>query len=129
MSGYYFLDLPGYGYARAGKEARTAFRRLVRYALRRPSLRGVVWLLDMRHSPSIDDREMQRVLIEGETRVLAALTKSDKLSARERNTRERALRDELELPEDQVIVTSTKTGEGVVDLRDAIAGLVSEATA
>ena len=125
---HYFLDLPGYGYARAGKAQRTAFRALVKYALQREWLRGVVWLLDIRHPPSSDDRAMQDVLAEGETHVLAALTKSDKLSAAQRRRRERERRDELELPEDQVVVTSAKTGEGIVDLKEAIAGLISGAT-
>jgi GTP-binding protein len=121
----YFLDLPGYGYARAGKAQRTAFRALVKYALQRERLRGVVWLLDIRHPPSSDDRAMQDVLAEGETHVLAALTKGDKLSTAQRHTRERELRGDLELPEDQVVVTSAKTGEGIVDLKEAIAGLIS----
>src|SRR5882762_8938889 len=122
---YYFLDLPGYGYARAGKVQRAAFRGLLKHALRRERLRGVVWLLDIRHPPSADDRAMQEVLVEGETHVLAALTKGDKLSTGERRTRERELREELELPEDQVVVTSAKTGEGISDLNEAIAGLIS----
>lgn len=120
----YFLDLPGYGYARASKAERGAFRGLVKYALQRERLRGVVWLLDIRHPPSDDDRVMQDVLVEGETRVLAALTKGDKLSSAQRRTRERELRETLELPEDQVIVTSTKSGEGIAELREAIEGLV-----
>ncbi len=70
---YYFLDLPGYGYARAGKAQRAAFRGLLKHALLRQRLRGVVWLLDIRHPPSTDDRAMQDVLVEGETHVLAAL--------------------------------------------------------
>jgi GTP-binding protein len=123
----YFLDLPGYGYARIGKEQRAAFRGLLKHTLRRERLRGVVWLLDIRHSPSVDDRAMQDVLVEGETHVLAALTKGDKLSPAQRRVREAELRDELELPEDQIVVTSAVTGEGIVDLREAIAGLV-EAT-
>ncbi len=121
---YYFLDLPGYGYARAGNAQRTAFRALVKYALQRERLRGVVWLLDIRHSPSSDDRVMQDVLVAGETHVLAALTKGDKLSVGQRRTRERELREELELPEDQVVVTSARTGDGIVELREAIEGLV-----
>jgi len=120
----YFLDLPGYGYARAGKEQRAGFRRLLRYALERERLRGVVWLLDIRHPPSVDDRTMQDTLVEGETHVLAALTKGDKLSTARRRARERELRDELGLPEDQVIVTSATTGEGIAELRVAIEGLV-----
>src|SRR5580765_8241202 len=46
---HYFLDLPGYGYARAGKAQRAAFRGLVKHTLLRERLRGVVWLLDIRH--------------------------------------------------------------------------------
>jgi GTP-binding protein len=121
----YFLDLPGYGYARAGKEQRAAFRGLVKHALRRERLRGVIWLLDIRHSLSADDQAMQDALAEEATQVLAALTKGDKLSQGKRSTRERELRDELELPEDQVVLTSAKTGEGIADLKEAIAGLIS----
>jgi len=84
----------------------------------------VVWLLDIRHPPSVDDRAMQDALVEGETHVLAALTKGDKLSTAQRRVRERELRDELGLPEDQVIATSAKTGEGIAELREAIEGLV-----
>ncbi len=121
----YFLDLPGYGYARVGKAQRGAFRGLVKHTLRRDRLQGVVWLLDIRHPLSAEDQAMQDALAEEETtRVLAALTKGDKLSAGKRSTRERELRDELGLPEDQVVVTSAKTGEGLVELREAIAGLI-----
>ncbi len=121
---HYFLDLPGYGYARAGKAQRAAFRGLLKHALRREQLRGVVWLLDIRHPPSVDDRAMQDVLAEGEMHVLAALTKGDKLSREQRRNREAGLRDELELPEDQVLVTSAKTGDGIADLKAAIDALI-----
>jgi GTP-binding protein len=123
----YFLDLPGYGYSRAGKTDRTAFRRLVRHALSRVRLAGVVWLLDIRHEPSADDLTMQDLLAERETRALAALTKADKLPRGPRRRRERELRTTLGLPEDQVIVTSARTGEGIPELREAIAGLVQGA--
>jgi len=122
---HYFLDLPGYGYARAGKAQRAAFRGLVKHALRRERLRGVVWLLDIRHPLSADDQAMQDALAEEDAQVLAALTKGDKLSSGKRTTRERELRAELGLPEDQVTVTSAKTGDGIADLKDAIAGLIA----
>ena len=124
----YFLDLPGYGYARAGKAQRAAFRGLLKHALRRDWLRGVVWLLDIRHPPSVDDRAMQDVLVEGGTQVLAALTKGDKLSQARRHAREAALREALALPEDQVVVTSAVTKDGIVELREAIEELVRGAT-
>lgn len=120
----YFLDLPGYGYSRAGKADRIAFRRLVRHALDRARLAGVVWLLDIRHAPSADDLTMRDLLAERETRALAALTKGDKLARGERERREQELRATLGLPEDQVIMTSARSGEGIPELREAIEGLV-----
>ena len=125
---HYFLDLPGYGYARAGKAQRAAFRGLVKHALRRERLRGVVWLLDIRHALSAEDQAMQDALAEEEMHVLAALTKGDKLSRGKRTTRERELREELGLPEDQVILTSAKTGDGIAELAEAVAGLIAGVT-
>ena len=125
----YFLDLPGYGYSRAPKSDRIAFRRLVNHTLNRTRLAGVVWLLDIRHEPSEEDLKMQDVLAEHETRTLAALTKADKLPRDPRRLREQELRAALGLPEEQVLVTSAKTGEGIADLREAIAGLIGAANA
>jgi len=122
----YFLDLPGYGYSRASKTDRTAFRRLVAHALRRERLAGVVWLLDIRHEPSAGDNAMQDLLAATGTRVLATVTKSDKLGRAARERRGRELRETLGIDADQLIVTSAKTGEGIADLREAIAGLIGE---
>ena len=122
----YLLDLPGYGYARAGKAERAAFGRLVRYTLARPRLSGVVWLLDIRREPSADDREVQNVLAEGGTRVLAAFTKGDKLPRGQRLSREHDLRDALALDADQAILTSAKTGDGIPELKEAVAMLARE---
>jgi GTP-binding protein len=123
----YFLDLPGYGYARASKSDRTAFAGIVRHVLHRPRLAGVVWLLDIRHEPSEGDRSMQDLLAAAGTRVLAAVTKGDKLSAAKRQTQEAALREALALDEDQVVVTSVRTGLGLPELRESIAMLAREA--
>jgi GTP-binding protein len=123
----YFLDLPGYGYARASKADRTAFAGLVRHVLHRPRLAGVVWLLDIRHEPSEGDRGMQDLFAAAGTRVLAAVTKSDKLSSAQRTVREAALRRALALDEDQLVVTSVRTGLGLPELRESIALLAREA--
>jgi len=120
----YLLDLPGYGYARAAKAERTAFRLLIRHALERPRLAGVLWLLDIRREPSPDDRAMQDLFAARQTRVLAALTKSDKLPRGQRGERERELREALALDADQAIVTSARAGVGVAELREAVAELV-----
>jgi len=121
---WYFLDLPGYGYAKASKTDRAAFQRLLVGCLDRARLAGVVWLLDIRRAPSEDDGAMQDLFAARQTRVLAALTKSDKLPQGERRRRERALAAALRLDADQAVVTSARTGEGVAELRDAIGALI-----
>jgi GTP-binding protein len=122
---YYVLDLPGYGYAKAAKTERALFRRLIADALARPLLAGVVWLLDIRREPSPDDRAMQALFAARATRVLAALTKSDKLARGARLARARALQGALALDSDQVIVTSARLADGIAELREAIHGLVA----
>lgn len=120
----YILDLPGYGYSRASHTDRRAFRHLITAMLDRPRLTGVLWLLDIRHAPSADDRAMQELFAERATRVLAALTKSDKIPRGQRVNRERELREVLALDDDQLIVTSARAKEGIEELQDAILELV-----
>ena len=117
----YFLDLPGYGFAKTSKTARLAFRELLEgVAAKRPSLTGVVWLLDSRHPPSADDAELQVLLAETGRPVLTVLTKADKLS---RTAQQLALGErarELGMAADELLLTSATTGEGIEDLGDSI---------
>lgn len=118
---FYLVDLPGYGFARAGKAARAGYRRLVtRYLSERPMLAGVVWLLDIRHDPSKVDREIQQLLVASGRPVLAALTKGDKLGRAAARGRARELAADLGLPEDQVQLTSSRTRQGIAELGESI---------
>jgi GTP-binding protein len=117
----YLVDLPGYGFARAGKAARAGYRRLVtRYLRDRPDVAGVVWLLDVRHQPSADDLDMQALLAESGRPVLAVLTKADKLTRSAQAIRVRELAAALGLQPDQVQLTSTRTRLGIDDLAESI---------
>lgn len=117
----YLLDLPGYGFARRSKTERAGFRRLLDRVVReRASLSGIIWLLDIRHPPSPDDRDMQDLLSASGTPVLATLTKADKLR---RSRQAEALRQrarELGLPVEDLLLTSGVTRLGVEDLRDSV---------
>jgi GTP-binding protein len=121
----YFLDLPGYGYARVSKAERTAFAGLVRHILDRPRLAGVVWLLDARHEPSAGDRAMQDLLAQRRVPVLVAVTKADKLPRTRRQAQAAALQRTLGVDDDQLILTSTRTADGIPELREAIAALAA----
>ena len=123
----YLVDLPGYGFARAGKEARAGYRRLVTsYLKERPTLAGVVWLLDVRREPSRDDREIQDLLIRSGRPVLAVFTKADKLSRSAAVARSRELAAALGLHDDQVQLTSARSGAGVADLGRTILATAGE---
>ena len=67
---------------------------------------------------------MQDRLAARGTRVLAAVTKSDKLPRAERLRREQAIRTALGLDDDQIVLTSARSREGIVELRQAVAELV-----
>jgi GTP-binding protein len=125
LPGFYLVDLPGYGFARAGKAARAGYRQLVeRYLVERPTLAGVVWLLDSRHEPSREDHAMQELLVRSGRPVLVALTKADKLTHSARPGRVRALALALALQEDQVQLTSSTSGLGIAELATSIIAAV-----
>jgi GTP-binding protein len=121
------VDLPGYGYARISKERRAEWRPLIEGYLRTsPELRGIVQLLDVRHDPTADDRQMLAFLASVGVPTLFALTKIDKLTPTQRARRVAALTDELEAAPDQVIPFSAVTGEGRDDLAEAVVALVQQ---
>jgi GTP-binding protein len=124
---FVLVDLPGYGYARISKQQRAEWRPLIEGYLRTsPELRGIVQLLDVRHDPTADDRQMLSFLADLGVPTLFALTKIDKLTASRRTERVRRLLDELQAPEEQVIPFSAVTGEGRDELAAAVAALVEQ---
>lgn len=118
----YLVDLPGYGFARASKSSRAGYRRLILDYLRsRERLFGIVWLLDIRRDPSPEDREIQELLRESGTPVLAVLTKADKLTRSALALRAGELARALDLPLNQIELTSSQTGLGIPELAASVA--------
>ncbi len=122
---FYLVDLPGYGYARASHSERDRLKMVVRsYLSTRDSLAGVVWLLDVRRDPSPEDLDIAKLLAKQGRPVLAAITKADKLGRGGRTERVKAILEGAAIPEDQCVVTSAKTQEGIEELWEAIGRLV-----
>jgi GTP-binding protein len=118
----YLVDLPGYGYAAAPKGLREAWGELVEGYLRgRPQLRGVIFLLDMRHAPTQRDLEMRGLLDEADLPWIPVLTKADKVGRNERPRLIARIAEALALPEaGAAIPFSAATGEGGGQLWSAI---------
>lgn len=78
---WYLVDLPGYGYARAGKTQRENLRKMIeRYCLLRQQLVSLFVLVDVRHEPQAIDTDFMQWLGENNIPFAIVFTKSDKLS-------------------------------------------------
>ena len=80
VDGIYLVDLPGYGYAKVGRDERRRWDELINsyFAKQRQDVL-LIQLLDSRHAPSADDRTMLEYLRHYDIPFVAALTKADKL--------------------------------------------------
>jgi GTP-binding protein len=125
---FVLVDLPGYGYARISKTKKAEWRPMIESYLRRTTqLRGIVLLLDIRREPSEDDRAMLDFLAELGVPTIVALTKADKLTKADAREKVAEISRMLALEPDQVIQFSAQTGEGRMELLEAITQLVEKA--
>jgi len=122
------VDMPGYGYARAGKAVKQDWQGLMFDYLRgRPTLRRVMLLLDARVEVKDADRAVMELLDRAAVTFQLVLTKADgvKPAALERKLKEvKALARAHPAAHPDVLVTSSETGDGIEELREAIAALV-----
>lgn len=76
----YFIDVPGYGYAKVSKEQRQKFGEMIQdYLETRADLKGLVLLVDARHDPTVDDINMFNYALCLNIPILVVATKIDKL--------------------------------------------------
>jgi len=124
------VDMPGYGYAAASKEKAASWSRLIEDFLRgRAQLVRVFLLIDGRHGAKPIDIEMLDLLDRLAVSYQIVLTKQDEVRAAEREGRLAATlaliaKRPAAFPE--VVFTSSRSGEGIGDLRAAIARLLVE---
>ena len=77
----YFVDLPGYGYAKAPKSEIAKWGKMIEdYLIKRESLKAIIMLVDIRHEPGENDRMMYDWLKHYGHRIIVVATKSDKLN-------------------------------------------------
>lgn len=108
---FYFVDLPGYGYARVSKTMRKDWGKMAEeYLAERRELALSIQLVDARHSPTTLDRQLQEWLVYNQKPHLIVATKADKLSG---NKLKKSL-DEIQksLPQSKIIVYSSVNGKG-----------------
>lgn len=115
----YFVDVPGYGYAKVSKKQRESFGHMIEeYITSRKQLRGVISLVDARHDPSDDDISMYEWLHYYNIPILVVATKSDKISRSRFNKFESNIKRTLGFDEEnsdfQFFSSETKYGKDEV---------------
>ena len=100
----YLVDLPGYGYAKAGKELVAGWGKLIEdYLYQSKVLKSVFLLIDIRHEPSENDKLMYDwVRSRGYEPVIIA-TKADKIKRNQLTKQVKTIRDSLEMPEGSLV--------------------------
>lgn len=128
LENIYFVDLPGYGYAKVSKSEKDRWSGLIEgYLSSDRDIRLVFMLVDMRHKPTADDIHMINYLIDTEMPFVLVFTKADKLKKTEREKRMEAFRDEIPYFDDMHIIPfSSMTFEGVEELRQIVEDIASD---
>lgn len=122
---FYFVDVPGYGYAKVSKTARQEFGEMIEeYLQYREQLRLIVLLVDFRHPPTDDDKLMYDYLKAYDLPTLVVATKYDKVKPSMRGKHEKMIRYELDIrPTDLFLTFSATTKHNLDKVHEIIKGV------
>lgn len=119
----YFVDLPGYGYAKVSQAEKDRWGKLMEDYFASNRINLGVFIVDARHAPTNNDITMSRWFIESGCPFVVVANKLDKLKKSEIEPNLQTIRDDLELPENcPLIPFSAEKGTG----RDELLGLIMQ---
>ncbi|MBP1930382.1 ribosome biogenesis GTP-binding protein YihA/YsxC [Ammoniphilus resinae] len=110
----YFVDVPGYGFAKVSKSEKEKWGRMIEeYFTGREELKAVVQIVDLRHPPTRDDIAMYQFLKHHQIPIIIVATKADKISKNQWQKHLKVTKETLRLEkEDSLILFSSETGLG-----------------
>ena len=114
---FFFVDLPGYGYAKVAKTEKAKWGSMIEgYLTGSSNLKNVFVLLDIRHKPTDDDKMMVNFLFHYNIPFTLIATKADKLSRMQQMKNRQMLASEMGVGVDNVYITSSlnKTGKEAI---------------
>lgn len=115
---FYFVDLPGYGYAKVSKSEKDKWGEIMeRYLSDRQELCAILLLVDIRHEPTDDDKMMYDWIKHFGYNCIVVATKADKISRGQYQKHISQIKKKLELmPEDIIVTTSSSKKIGINNL-------------
>ncbi len=122
---FYFVDLPGYGFAKVPETIRARWKPMVEdYLLERKALRGVVQIMDIRRPPTPEDLQLWQWLLSRGIPTIPVLTKADKIKKGQVEAQQSLAALSLGASPDQLIVFSAVTKQGREKILEKIFSLL-----
>lgn len=124
----YYVDLPGYGYAKVSLEVKAKWGKMIeRYLQKSPMLKCVFLLIDIRHEPSANDRIMYDWVVHNGYRPVIIATKLDKINRSQIQKHVKMIRTALGMKREDVLIPfSAETKQGREEIWDLIEHLMEE---
>lgn len=117
----YFVDLPGYGYAKVNQELKQKWGKMTdRYFKTSKQLRCIFLLVDIRHKPTGDDVMMMNWIRASGLRMVVVATKLDKLKRSQVQKSVKLIKETLDLKEEKLILFSAETKSGREEIWEEI---------
>lgn len=124
----YFVDLPGYGYAKVSRQEKEKWGKMVeRYLRQSRVLKAVFLLIDIRHDPSANDKIMYEWILSNGFHPVIIATKADKINRSQLQKQIRAVRQGLGVDKDTVVIPfSAQTKQGRDEIYELIDGMTGK---
>lgn len=123
----YFVDLPGYGFAKVSKETQVKWGKMIEnYLQTSKQLKAVMLLIDIRHEPSANDKDMYNWIVYNGYNPIIIATKSDKINKSQIAKHTKMIKTSLNvLPDTIIIPFSAQTKKGRDEILDVISSVIS----
>ena len=124
----YFVDLPGYGYAKVSQEIRNKWGKMIeKYLHKSKQLRAVFLLIDIRHAPGENDKTMYEWIVANGYSPIIIATKLDKIKRSQAAKNVKIIKDTLGLGNDAVIIPfSAETKQGRDEIWELIQSTIAD---
>ncbi len=113
---FYLVDLPGYGYAKVSQETKAKWGKMIEKYLRRSEqLKAVFLLIDIRHDPSANDKDMYEWIVHNGFEPIIIATKSDKISRGQIDKHLKAIRVGLKVRPGTIMIPFSSLNKNGLD--------------
>ena len=124
----YFVDLPGYGYAKVSQEIRNKWGKMIeKYLHSSKQLRTVFLLIDIRHAPGENDKTMYDWIVANGYKPVIIATKLDKIKRSQKDKNIKIIKEKLQVQPGTVIIPfSAVSKDGKEDIWNLIQTTIEE---